>query len=313
MAMVRNLTTGGPSRISGPTPNPGDGAGIPQMPAVMHATIGHEQDPDEPPDLTTAYWFLRGGQAYVECTLQPSGGQVVARVNAADSYEPFKFGDRVTLIACNGDPNASMIIGKLHDDNDPMPSSVAGVPVEGAVFDPETNARFARTVQYLQGSPGTVMAFESREADMILHSGFGINVSAPDGWIVMNGQHVVLGAPVQSPSQPGAIIGEEMTPSAPFLPPLSVPHTTGTTPPYDGLRDSIVRAQDKFQATNVTDPTFFAYLTALDAIITAIAGMPELVAVAPGLTALLTTFQAVPKPAGITCEAMSASQTCEAF
>ncbi len=125
------------------------------MPGAMHATIGHVADEDEDDEGTTAYHFLRGGQAYVECTLQPSGGRVVARVNVADSYEVFSFGARVSLLALNGDPNAAVLAGKLHDDNDPIPASVAGnsIPVEGPVFDADTNARFARRVQFIQAAP----------------------------------------------------------------------------------------------------------------------------------------------------------------
>lgn len=80
MAITRSVTTSGPPRISGPTPTPSGGSGAAPMPGAMHATIGHVVDDHGLPDETIAYWFLRGGQAYVECTLQAKivGGGTVA-------------------------------------------------------------------------------------------------------------------------------------------------------------------------------------------------------------------------------------------
>lgn len=285
------------------------------MPGALHATIGHKAEDDEPDDATTAYWFLRGGQAYVECTLQPGGGQVVARVNVADSYEVFSFGARVSLLALNGDPNASVIAGKLHDDRDPIPASVAGgsVPVEGPVFDPDTNARYARRVQFIQSAPNTVFVLETRgTGDVVVHSGAGVSIKAAGGFVLVDGDHVMLGASAQAAPAPATVMGEDEQAGAPMLPPEIEQSVNATDPLYEGYAYGLVRASDRYQSTAGIDPAFFTYLTAIDTLVAFIAGSPELVAVAPGLVAALAAFQAVPKPASLTSAAMSASQAVSA-
>jgi hypothetical protein len=312
MAITRSVTTSGPPRISGPTPTPSGGSGAAPMPGAMHATIGHVVDEDGLPDETIAYWFLRGGQAYVECTLQPGGGQVVARVNVADSYEVFNFGDRVSLIACNGDPNAAMIVGKLHDDNDPLPASVAGgsIPVEGPVFDEGTNARFARRVQFIQSNPNTVFVLETRgSGDIVAHSGAGVLIKAAGGYVLVDGDHIVLGAGPEVAAVPETVVGEEPAPGAPMLPPIPEPGGNLTEPPYEGIAHGLVRASDPYQSNAAIDPVFFTYVTALETLVAALAAIPAIsAAAAPALAA----FQAVPKPTSITSAAMSAAQAVSA-
>jgi len=282
------------------------------MPGAMHATIGHVADEDEDDEGTTAYHFLRGGQAYVECTLQPSGGRVVARVNVADSYEVFSFGARVSLLALNGDPNAAVLAGKLHDDNDPIPASVAGnsIPVEGPVFDADTNARFARRVQFIQAAPNTVFVLETRgTGDVVVHSGAGVSIKAGDGYVLIDGGHIVLGAGALVAPVPATVVGEDEEAGAPMLPPIPEPGGNATEPPYAGIAHGLVRASDAYQSNAAIDPVFFTYLAALEALVAALAAIPLISAAA---TPALAAFQLVPKPTGLTSQAMSAAQAVSA-
>lgn len=311
--VVRNFNTGGPPRLSAPAAPPG-GAGMPALPAIAWATVGLEPDLDDPtPDATIAFWFIRGNQAYVECTLQPSGGTVVARVNMDGGYEVLAFGDRVVLACANGDPNSSVIIGKLHDDGDPLPEKLAGdtIPVAGPEFDPSTKAKFASRVQFIRSTADTVLVLETTGAgDLVLHSAAGLSIRAPGGYVMVDGQHIILGASPEVATVPGMVVGEEATPGIPFLPPQSEIGFTDTIPPYEGYLDGLVRARDKFQVNNTNDPEPFLYWQALDVIVNAILTVPEvIVAIAPAIV----VWQALglSPPTKLTSEAMSASQRVE--
>jgi hypothetical protein len=312
--VTRTFNTGGPPRLSAPAAPPG-GAGMPALPAIAWATVGLEPDPDDPtPDATIAFWFIRGNQAYVECTLQPSGGTVVARVNMDGGYEVLAFGDRVVLACANGDPNSSVIIGKLHDDGDPLPEKLAGdsIPVAGPEFDPSTKAKFASRVQFIRSTADTVLVLETTGAgDLVLHSAAGLSIRAPGGYVMVDGQHIILGASPEVATVPGMVVGEEATPGVPFLPPQSDIGTTDTIPPYEGYLDGLVRARDKFQVNSTNDPEPFLYWQALHVIVNAILTVPEvLVAIAPAIV----VWQALglSPPTKLTSEAMSASQRVEA-
>lgn len=281
------------------------------LPAISWGTVGHRTPADEGPDDTIAFWFIRGSQAYVECTLEPGGGHIVARVNMDGGYEVLSFGDRVVLMHCNGDPNSSVIVGKLHDDGDPLPASLAGgsIPTDGPVFDPDTNARFARRVQFIQATPDSVLVLETRGAgDLILHSSAGMALRAPSGYVLIDGQHIVLGeGPAVAPT-PALVTGDASTPGAAFLPPESPPLVNATSPSYEGFADGVVRAKDRYQATPAIDPVFFTHQTALETLVLAVAAVPLIsAATAPAVAA----YQLVPKPDGITSAAMSASQDVE--
>lgn len=299
MAVVRMYKTGGPAALSGAgassTPAPG-------VPAISWATVGFEADPDEP-DATAAYWFIRGGQAYVECTLQPSGEQIVARVNMDGGYEVLSFGDRVVVMHANGDKQSSTIIGKLHDDEDPMPATVAGMPVEGAVFDPTTNARFARRVQFIAAKPGVVVAIESRgTGDVVLHAAAGVSIVGGSS-VHVDAAQVVLGAAPATPAVPGEVIGEQETPAVPFAPALDSPVVYATEPPYTGILHGAVRAKDVLQSTVGLDPAFWAHLLAQHTFVTALATLNPVT-----IAAALTAYQAVPVPTTLTSRAVTASQ-----
>jgi len=312
--VTRTLNTGGPPRISAPAAPPG-GAGMPALPAIAWATVGLEPDPDDPtPDATIAFWFIRGNQAYVECTLQPSGGTVVARVNMDGGYEVLAFGDRVVLACANGDPNSSVIIGKLHDDGDPLPEKLAGdtIPVAGPEFDPSTKAKFASRVQFIRSTSDTVLVIETTgTGDLVLHSAAGLSIRAPGGYVMVDGQHIILGASPAVATVPGMVVGEEATPGVPFLPPQSEVGFTDTIPPYEGYLDCLVRARDKYQVNSTNDPEPFLYWQALDVIVNAILTVPEvIVAIAPAI--VVWQSLGLSPPTKLTSEAMSASQLVEA-
>jgi len=312
--VTRTFNTGGPPRLSAPAAPPG-GAGTPALPAIAWATVGLEPDPDDPtPDATIAFWFIRGNQAYVECTLQPSGSHTVARVNMDGGYEVLAFGDRVVLGCSNGDPNSTVILGKLHDDGDPLPEKLAGdtIPVAGPEFDPSTKAKFASRVQFIRSTADTVLVLETTGAgDLVLHSAAGLSIRAPGGYVMVDGQHIILGDSPEVATVPGMVVGEEATPGVPFLPPQSDIGTTDTIPPYEGYLDGLVRARDKFQVNSTNDPEPFLYWQALDVIVNALLTVPEvLVAIAPAIV----VWQALglSPPTKLTSEAMSASQRVEA-
>lgn len=293
-------------------PVPG-GGGMPPLPTISWATVGHEQPEDEVPDITAAYWFMRGGQAYVECTIQPGGGQVVARVNMDGCYEPLSFGDRVCLLHIGGDPNASLVMGKVHDDSDPMPETVAGMPMSGVVIDPADSTRTSSRVQFIRPKPDCVLAVETTgTGDILIHSEAGVSIKAgAAGFVHIDGQQVVLGQGPATPPVPGQMVGEEETPAVPFVPYGGAPTGYATNPPYAGLLDAIVRAGDAMQSTPGLDPAFFAYVTAVDVFLKAIAAVP---AISAALVAALAAYQvAVPTPpTAIKSRAMTACQHVEA-
>lgn len=309
MASVRSVMTSGPPRT--PSAPPAANA-PPQLPAVSWGTVGHVPDEDdEVPDITAAYWFLRGGQAYVDCTVQPSGSRCVARVNMDGMYEPLSFGDRVILLHANGDMSSSMVLGKMHDDSDPMPATVAGMPTDGPVLDPTDKTRLAGRVQFVRPKPDCVLAIETTgTGDVVIHSGAGIELRAgASGWVVIGGQHVVLGDVVQIPPIPGQMVGEDETPAVPFIPPPGELGANPTDPPYEGFMDAVIRARDAYQSNAIIDPVFWIYLEALAVFVELIAATPPIAAVLAGP---LAAFQAIPRPTALTANAMTASSRVEA-
>ncbi len=313
MAFIRSLNTGGPPRISGPTPNPSGGT-APALPAIVWATVGLAPDDDDPtPDATVAFWFIRGNQAYVECTIQPSGAHAVARVNMDGGYETLSFGDRVVLACAGGDPNASVVVGKLHDDADPLQEKLAGdsIPVIGPEFDPTKKTKFAHKVQFIQAGADAVLVLETRgSGDLVLHSAAGLSIQAPSGYVMIGGQRVVLGAEPETSPIPPLIAGETTTPGVPFFPPLSEIGFNETIPPYEGYMDGLVRARDAYQTNAAIDPEPFAYWQALHVIVNALLTVPEvLVAIAPAI--LVWQTAALTPPDKLTSAAMSASQLVE--
>lgn len=284
---------------------------MPQLPAVAWGTIGHGADEDDVTDTTAAYWFIRDGQAYVDCTLQPSGALVVARVNMADSYEVMGFGDRVLVVHSNGDPQSSTIIGKYHDQRDPLPDRVAGMQIAGDDIDPSDRTTFAKRVQFIQPRPGVVLAIETQTTgDILIHSAAGTSIKAT-GYVHIDGAQVVLGASPVGPPTPGEVVGEDETPAVPFTPAAGQVTAYNTNPPYAGLIDAVVRAGDQLQSTPGLDPKFFTYVTAVDVLLKAICAAGPIAAI---LAAPLAAYQvAVPTPpTEIKSRAKTACQRVEA-
>jgi len=252
----------------------------PQRNFLSFATVGHT-DPQTGliPEPTPQFVRIEQGQVWVECTIQPDGDEVVARLAMPGAgieqawYVPLEFGCRVVVELVKGNPQNAVITGRFNDALCRFPTIVAGVLTGGAgAVAPQVGVP-APMWHFIKTGPGQLLAVETGPGgDVLLHAGIGggVHVRAiPPQATHVEGQ-VHLGPPPTSPPV-GATAGPAGTvipgvPAVPHVPPPSVapaPAPPGPAIPYAGFLNGIIRARDLYQSDITVDPGFWAFVSAL--------------------------------------------------
>lgn len=228
---------------------------------IAVAIVGHNESSPE-------YVRIENNQPYVEVRIVPEGDEVIARLalgaagEDAGAYMSITYGCRVLLAMPDGDPNNSIIIGRLHDDVCPMPDNVAGVST--GVVDGKGPAP---AWQFIKTPDGQLLAIETGEgADIIIHTDSSFLAKSSNGFHFEGPCYLGYG-----PSSPpvGGTVGEDGddTPSTPAIPHIPTPYTQNPPPspghvPYAGNAEGIIRAKDLFQFSEVSDPIGYAQFIA---------------------------------------------------
>lgn len=278
---------------------------------VAVATVGHEGESSD------GWLVVESGQILVEITYRTGspGQEGRARIGAGIQHLELQLGEQVLVEFVGGNDSHAVITRALNSLASPVPPTVAGIAT-GAVEGAERGSTAPGPVfTFLRTRKGRLLAIETGEgADMLLHSGAGIELKGAT--IHLDGlTHIAAGfttAPtpptvtVQDAEDTGAGAGVlPGAPGAPFVPEQTV---NLTIPQYAGAADGVVRAKDRYQSNSQIDPTFFAYQTALEALVTVIASSVPLNAVDPALATALASFQLVLKPDSLTSAAATASR-----
>lgn len=231
--------------------------------------VGHE-------DPNPEWVRIENGQPWVEVTMKPEGDEIVARLalpdagNAAGWYMPLTFGCRVMLSMVDGDPNDAAIVGRLWDEQCPMPGDVAGVST-GAAGKTGQSSGPAPAWQFIRTSDGQMLAIETgTNGDIVIHSAGSLLIKTGSAGAVQIDGTVHLGTPALT-EPTGATVGPAgaTVPGTPAIPSVPVPFvptpetTTPTYVPYVGNEDAIIRAKEPYQFSAATDPVNYALLAAV--------------------------------------------------
>jgi len=255
--------------------------GYPHAP-LAYATVGHSA-------LTPSYLRVEDGDLLVEVTLQPSGDEAVARVAGGSLYRALAYGEHVVVAfpgGRNGDP---VVIARVSDEAWPVPSSVCGVGTSLVGEGPMLCYASLPSLTCVQTDDG---------ADLLVHAGGSAQVRvAPGEQVLVTGRtHIgsdagFIAPPVAPRVGPGGDVvpGVQATPYIPVpnlntyvegtaVPPAVVPVTPALDPQGRVLpADGVVRVKDAIQASVVTDPEFWAWLSAAHATLLALnPAMPPL-------------------------------------
>ena len=229
---------------------------------VSYGTVGHY-------DGTPAYVRIEDGDVLVEVTLNPSGDQVSARVDfdtvdGGGFYLPLSYGQRVVVGFPNGDSSEAVIIGRCSDKSWPFPDEVCDVATS-------SNGKNAPCFAFLKTQDGQLLCIETgTNADIVIHSGASVQLKAtPSSQNLITGR-THIGSDVEFSSPPTAAtvaedgFVEEGEAGGLFSP---APNSKGTTNlklqvyPADG----VVRMDDGIVSNGITDPAFFAWVSAVSA------------------------------------------------
>lgn len=254
--------------------------------SVSVATVGHVDDLTTLPLPNPAFVRVEDGDVYVECTLQPDGDQIVARLGAAGAgagwtwYVPVEFGCQVVVVFPQGRSDDAVIVARLNDQPCPMPPEVAGLSTGAPGTPLPAPATPGPQFQFVRTPVGGILALESGEGgDLLVHSGGSVEIKtlvpgvpAPGvgpSAIHLNGR-THLGVGPTSPPVPGQTLpAGVVSPSVPAVPYVPIPATPpapappGPAIPYVGFEDGIVRAKDLHQSDVTVDPTFWAFVFGL--------------------------------------------------
>lgn len=248
--------------------------------SVGYATVGHSDDLTTLPEPTPQFVRIEQGQILVECTLQPEGDQIIARVacpaagQGAGWYTSLSFGCRVVVEYPRDNPQAAVITGRLYDSECVMPPVVAGVQTGAAAAVAPKVSVPAPMWQFMKTGAGELLAIETGAGgDVLIHSGASVEINAALGLgtIHLNGRVALGEGPVSPPVGATAGPAGVTVPGVPAVPAVpvpatpSVPVTPNTIVPYIGLRDGIVRAKDMAQSHAGVDPAFWTWITAVHA------------------------------------------------
>ena len=237
---------------------------------LSYGVVGHSQG-------TPAYARVEDGDVLVEVTLVPSGEEVVCRLDTGSMdgggfYLPLAFGQRVVVAVPYGRSGDLVIVGRVSDATWPFPEEVGGLDVSG---------RQAPMLAFLKTADGQVLVLETGEGgDLLVRSGSHVKVEARPGAQVIVKGRTHIGASVDFEQQPepatvgqdGAVdVGEPAQGYAPA--PNTNPTTPPPTDPNTGLplpADGVVRIKDRVQSNNAIDATFWAWVAAVQASLSAV-------------------------------------------
>lgn len=263
---------------------------------LAYATVGHS-------DVTPTYARIENNQVYVEITLQPSGDEIVARLETgggsdqAGFYLPLAYGARVIVGLPGGTGTEAIIIGRCNDAAWPFPETVAGVATHVPV--PAPGHAPAPLWTFLRTADGYLLGIETGDGgDIVIHSGASVEIKVNSGEQILLKGPTHLGATFSSPPTGAAVTaGGEVTPGVqgaafvptPYIAPPYAPVISGTTPDPLTPEDGIVRMKDSVQSSIEDDPAFWAWVAAVSA-------------------ALIPPIVAPAIPTSLTCSHRSASK-----
>lgn len=232
---------------------------------VSLGTVGH--DPEDP---SLAFVRVVDGQVLVEVELAGDGDAVNAYLchsqtgASAGDYIPVEPGESVVLVWPDGQASSPYIIARLADVERQLAGSCCGLVT--------STASGVRQFRWLRTPAGQIYAVQSG-GEMLLE---GSSVRITGAQVLVNGE-THLGADFTAPPIPGQPLdGTESTPTtpaAPFVPDL-LP-SLATIPPATLLQcaNGIVRFSDQIEANLATDPEFMAWVAAVNALLTILAGL----------------------------------------
>jgi hypothetical protein len=247
-----------------------DEAGARTVNYLAYGMVGHV-------DLTSSPVRLEGGQVLVEVTLQPSGDEIVARLETGAGgdgqafYMPLAYGARVIVGMPAGTGSEPVILARCPDGAWPFPTTVAGIATGAAPAGP--TAKTAPMYAILRTQEGHLIAIESGDGgDIVIHSGGSVQVKVNAGEQILLKGRTHLGSGFTAPPQ-GASIGPagEMVPGVQGAPYVPVPYVPAPVPPIPlpppalVPADGLVRVKDPVQADATSDPDFFVYLALVHA------------------------------------------------
>lgn len=231
----------------------------------------------------SAYLYFQRDDLLCEVRMIPGAEPRTVKVgmlrsgDGAWGYLPVRPGDIVHVAFPDGDESAGVIVSREKAaEETPHPATVAGMSTDGPAI-----ATLLRT------AADEPIAVEAGAEILVQAGGVGLEVKAET--ILMDGT-VHLGAALATkpaPPTPGPL---NVLPGSPGTPAPIPQITNPTSPAYVGPADGIVRAKDRYQSTAGTDPTWWAFMGLLDALLTACASLNP-VTIAPALTAY-NTFKA---------------------
>ena len=255
----------------------GRGLGITDRTQVELATVGYTTDQAEWPEDTPAWIRWEQGEPLVEVTTR-TGDKITARIGLP-STEGLGFGQQVILALPDGDPELAVIVATLCDSRFPEPASVCGISTGAGDALEQGTMIPAATWSFTRLPDGRALALQTQGADVLIWAGGSLHLrssspnaaGAPDGAIHLDGR-VALGVPpLEPPTGSEVAPGGEELPGLPAVPYLPVPYTppapAGLAPvAYQGHADGIVRARDQHQTNASIDPSFWAWIVAVDAV-----------------------------------------------
>lgn len=228
---------------------------------VALATVGHEED-------GTAWAWTEGGQILVHITYQTGdiGQQGTARLADGVMHLELMVGQQVVVVRPNGTDTLAVIVGALHDLEERVPTSVAGVGTGSTHAATRDEQSAAPAFTFVRTGAGRMLAIETGSGgDVVVHAGAGVEIrAAATSAIHLRGAvHVGHGftvAPKGATAGPEEVNGGVVagTPGASHVPaPLVIP----TLPePFAGVAEGVVRAKDELQSNALIDPAFWAWL-----------------------------------------------------
>lgn len=265
---------------------------------VKVATVGHR-------DRNPAYARIEESQVWVECTVQPDGCEVVARLGLAGagdgygSYVPLDMGCRVLLEYPDGDPNDPVIAQRLNDATYPMPDAVAGMSTGQAGATTPGAIAGAPQFHFIKTRAGHLFALETGEGgDVLHHAGGSIELKVGDSSAIHLDGTVHLGEGFATPPVPGSVApGNQQTAATPGVPHEPTPVTAQQNPltaAQGKPADAIVRLKDGVLSNASIDTAFWGWVAAVSAFLDTASTTPTLAAANAAYKLAMTGLSLVP-------------------
>ena len=260
----------------------GRAVGVTDRTQVELARVGYTTDNAEWPESTPAWIRWQQGEPLVEVTTR-TGDKITARVGLP-STEGLSFGQDIVLAYPDGDPELAVIVATLCNLRFAEPSSVCGIETGAADATAPGTMIPAATWSFTRLPDGRAYAIQTQGADVLFWAGGSLHLrsssqnaaGAPDGAIHLDGR-VALGVPPAAAPTGSEVApdGQELAglPAVPYQPlPYTPPPPVApnTVTPYSGYVDGLLRARDTMMSTAAIDPSWWAWIVAVDAVARAI-------------------------------------------